>query len=167
MKRPTLFILVVLVAACSADQHELPDGGEICKTPQLAALIASEKRWKTLAAKGGDDYWYEHERCSSNALQGSLLVVQVEAGEPREHGMSSIEQSECELELNVYESLGAKTFEELYAMCRKLLEQHCGARFVADDRGVLRTCQWEYTDNCLDNCGEGVHLRRWGFGQAP
>jgi hypothetical protein len=170
MKRPALCVLLALLGACSDDDEDpkpLPDAGETCKSPGLAALVASEKRWKALAADGGNDYWYEHENCLINAPQGQVFVVQVEAGKPRDESSRDIERSECEITLNALGSVEASTFEQLYAMCHDLFDKACDTEFVADDRGVLRTCRWEDTKHCFDNCGEGVHIRHWDFGQAP
>lgn len=168
MRPWTLCVVALLLGACSDDEVDpQPDGGSSCKNPALAALSKSEKTWKGLAADGGDAYWYERENCVVNSPKGEIFVVQVEGGKAREVSSSSIERDACEVTLNAYADFGASSFEQLYAKCRALLERECTASFATDERGVLRTCRWEDETNCFDNCGEGVHIRRWEFGQSP
>jgi hypothetical protein len=162
---------MLLLTACSDDEDPAqpkpkPDAGETCN-PHLAELTKSEKVWKQLVAEGGDDYWYEHENCLINSPDGQTFLVQVEGGKARKLSDRVIERDECEVTLNAYGGFGAVSFEQHYAMCRMLLAQECTANFATDVRGVLRTCQWEDHGDCFDNCGEGVHIRRWDFGQAP
>ena len=169
MRLRTLGVLAVLLGACSdGDADPKPDGGTQCENPHLDALHESEKAWKRLAAEGGDVYWYEHENCVWNAPEGQTFLVQVEGGKARTSSSQSIERDECQEMLNAYDPFPSSSFEKLYARCRELLERECDASFAADDRDVLRTCQWEAPEpECFDNCGEGVHIRRWDFGQAP
>ena len=50
---------------------------------------------------------------------------------------------------------------------KELVTRECDATFVTDDQGIVRTCAWDKDDNkCFDNCGQGFHSRRRGFGAA-
>lgn len=168
MKLATTCAVVLLLAACSDDDADpKPDAGEeACTNPNLAALKQSEKRWKELAADGGDTYWYEHENCVINSPDGHTYTIQVEADKASSVGHKAIDRGDCDMTLNALESFDG-AFEKLYSECRKLLERECDAKFATDDKGVIRTCQWENTKGCADNCGEGVHILRWDFGTAP
>ena len=166
--------MLLMLAACSrhpstrVDAGSGGDGGGACENPLLAELDRSTEAWGSLAADGGGaTYWYEELNCAPNSPEGTISVIQVSDGVASKVGERTIPQEDCEFQVNRYESFTAKTFEELYAECRALLERDCRAIFGDDDRDLLRGCYGEGPDNCFDNCGEGFYILRWALGMAP
>jgi hypothetical protein len=105
--------------------------------------------------------------CAPNKIQGEVNTIRVDSNGAHIVTTREIEPSDCQAQVNRYEDFEAQTFEALYAACKKLVTRECDARVETDGQGVLRSCTWEGDDLCADNCGEGFHLRRWGFGDAP
>jgi hypothetical protein len=112
----------------------------------------------------GSTYWYEEENCLVNSLNGDVTLVQVMSGSARVVSRRSIPRSECQSQVNRYDTFVPKSFEQLYLDCRALLEGSCAASARTDERDVLQSCTAPGDSDCLDNCGEGFSLRRWDFG---
>jgi hypothetical protein len=133
----------------------------------VAAVTTSLERWDELGSDDGGIYWYDEEYCAPNMPNGTVTTVQVGPSGPMPVRTRNIERKDCEAQVNRYELLEPSTFEQLYAMCKTLVMRECDTTFTTDDRGVVRSCMWDKDQNCSDNCGQGFHLRAWGFGDAP
>lgn len=163
------YLLALLLAV-----HGCGGGGDAPKgacAKISASVRASLERWQALRKAEGSRYWYDAENCRTNIVggpAGTVRTVQVGPDGAEQVKLRDIGRDECEQLVNRYEDFQAQTFEQLYATCKELVARECDATFETDDQGVVRTCAWEGDDNeCFDNCGQGFHLRRRGFGAAP
>lgn len=138
-----------------------------CNQASLAALDESAKTWSSLAASRGKTYWYVEENCAPNMPLGNVTVVEVRDGTATTVRREQIDPAQCQASINRYADHVPATFEQIEASCRSLLQRECDAVFESDERGVLRSCSWVGSDDCDDNCGEGIHIRAWDFGSAP
>ena len=140
--------------------------GDVC-TQAAASVMDSLERWRALSASEGATYWYDEENCAPNMLTGTVNTVQVDPSGPTLVRSRAIPPEDCEVQVNRYETLRPSSFEDLYGRCDTLVMRECDATFTTDDRGIVRGCTWDKDDLCDDNCGEGFHIRQWGFGVAP
>lgn len=166
-KRGGLLALLIAVHGCGGGSGDAPEGA--CAKID-AAVRASLERWRALRKAEGSRYWYEEENCATNVASGAagtVRTVQVGQDGAEQVKLREIERDECEAQVNRYEDFEPQTFEQLYATCKELVTRECDATFVTDDQGIVRTCTWDKDDNkCFDNCGQGFHIRRRGFGAA-
>lgn len=157
----TAVALVVTVASgCASEGTRAPEPGEIERSREV---------WDELEAQMGDTYWYEDENCLLNAPTHTVAVMQIEEGIASLATMRSIATGECVGRANRYSDAVPTTLPALYDACEALVQREGQAAVAVtfDTAGVIKSCTWEGSPACSDNCGEGFVLRDRGFGLYP
>ena len=133
--------------------------------PLLERLAESRQAWDTLAASGGETYWYEEQNCVVNVAGGGgdATVVQVEDGVASLASMGPVDS--CVVKVNRYGGLPTLTMNGLYDLCAELLTFRGSAiTLTTDARGVVQSCFTPDEPGCFDACGSGFALGGWAFG---
>jgi hypothetical protein len=135
---------------------------------RLGVLDASLAQWERLTADAGARYWYEEENCSGNTLFGELALIQVETDGAHLVARASIPFAECQEHVNRFRQFRPVTIPALYRECAELVTSRSPPEvFALDDAGLLRSCYLSHEPDCFDACGNGFHLRAFGFGSVP